>query len=127
MVVLSTVEHVSPKSPIDVQLCCDLVTVKATAHDSHHFHTHQTFSDASVLVIMEETTPFRIEMFHHRIKVITQNNFVLICSDPLLWCVPKPCQQNAPHIITKLPDPLTEGVKHSGLYNYLTPQEYGEG
>uniref|UniRef100_A0A0E9XPF4 Uncharacterized protein n=1 Tax=Anguilla anguilla TaxID=7936 RepID=A0A0E9XPF4_ANGAN len=27
-------------------------------------------------------TPIRIEMFHCRIKVITQNNFVLICSDP---------------------------------------------
>ncbi len=36
------------------------------------------------IVILEETTPVRIEMFHHRIKVITQNNFVLICSDPSL-------------------------------------------
>ena len=47
------------------------------------------FSDPSCpmdgsIVILEETTPIRIEMFHHRIKVITQNNFVLICSDPSL-------------------------------------------
>ena len=45
------------------------------------------FSDPSCpmdggIVILEETTPIRIEMFHHRIKVITQNNFGLICSDP---------------------------------------------
>ncbi len=33
-------------------------------------------------VILEETTPIRIEMFHHRIKVINQNNFVLICINP---------------------------------------------
>ena len=26
------------------------------------------------VVILEETTPIRIEMFHHRIKVITHNN-----------------------------------------------------
>ena len=32
----------------------------------------------------QETTTIRIEMFHHRIKVIAQNNFVLICSDPSL-------------------------------------------
>ena len=47
------------------------------------------FSDPSYpvnwgIVILEETTPIRIEMFHHRTKVITQNNFVLICSDPSL-------------------------------------------
>ncbi len=47
------------------------------------------FSDPSCpadggIVILEETTPIRIEMFHHRIKVTTQNNFVLICSDPSL-------------------------------------------
>ncbi len=47
------------------------------------------FSDPSSCpmdgAILEETTPIRMEMFHHRIKVITQNNFVLICSDPSQW------------------------------------------
>uniref|UniRef100_A0A0E9PRG6 Uncharacterized protein n=1 Tax=Anguilla anguilla TaxID=7936 RepID=A0A0E9PRG6_ANGAN len=47
------------------------------------------FSDPSCPVdegifIMEEITPIRIEIFHHRIKLITQNNFVLICSEPTL-------------------------------------------
>ena len=37
-----------------------------------------------VVVILEETTALRIEMFHHRIKVITQNHFVMICSDSSL-------------------------------------------
>lgn len=32
-------------------------------------------------VILEETTPFRIEMFQHRIKRISHKNFVLICSE----------------------------------------------
>ena len=36
------------------------------------------------IVILEETTPHQIEMFHQRMKVITQNNCVLICSDPSL-------------------------------------------
>ncbi len=36
------------------------------------------------IFIVEKTTPIRIEMFHHRAKVITQNNFVLICSEMLL-------------------------------------------
>lgn len=37
-----------------------------------------------VVVIVEEITPIRTEMFHHRTKVITQNYFVLICSGPCL-------------------------------------------
>ena len=32
------------------------------------------------IVILEDTTPIRVKMFCT--KVITQNNFVLICSDP---------------------------------------------
>ena len=32
----------------------------------------------SDIVILEETTAIRIEMFHHRIKMVSQNNFVLI-------------------------------------------------
>lgn len=34
------------------------------------------------ILILEETTLIRTEMFHHRIKVMTQKNFVLICSGP---------------------------------------------
>ncbi len=44
---------------------------------------------------VEETTPIRIEMFHLRIKVITQNNFIFIFSKRTSG--PKPCQQNASH------------------------------
>ena len=36
------------------------------------------------IVVLEETTHIRIEMFHHRIKVIIQKSFVLIYSDPSL-------------------------------------------
>lgn len=36
------------------------------------------------IVILEVTTPIKIEMFHCRIKTITQNNFVWICSDSIL-------------------------------------------
>ena len=32
-------------------------------------------------VILQETTPLIIEMFHHRIKEMAQNIFILICSD----------------------------------------------
>ncbi len=44
------------------------------------------FSDLSCpldtgIVILEETTPIRRELFHHRSRVTNQNNFVLICSD----------------------------------------------
>ena len=49
----------------------------------------KAFSDPSCpvswgIVILEETTPIRTEMFHQRVNVITQNNFELICSDPSL-------------------------------------------
>ena len=45
------------------------------------------FSDPSCpmdggIVMLEESTAIWIEMLHYRIKVIMQNNFVLICSDP---------------------------------------------
>jgi len=39
-VVRRVVRHVGPKSPIDVQLCWELVTEKANRRDSHHLHTH---------------------------------------------------------------------------------------
>ena len=50
-------------------------------------HVIKWFSDPPcgvVPCIRVETTPIRIEMFHHRIKAITQNELVLICSDPSL-------------------------------------------
>lgn len=42
IVVQSTVYHAGPKSPTGVQLGWDLVSAKATAHDSYHFYPHQT-------------------------------------------------------------------------------------
>lgn len=41
-------------------------------------------------------TPIRIGMLHHGIKLITQNNFVLIYCDPLSKVAsgPEPCQEN---------------------------------
>lgn len=53
-------------------------------------------------VILEETTLIRIEMFHHRIKVIKGTSG------------PNPCQPNSPRSITEPPDPLTVRVKYSG-------------
>ncbi len=47
-------------------------------------------------------TPIRTEMYHHRIKMITQNSFALICSVPGT-SGPKPCQQNARHSIAEPP------------------------
>ncbi len=48
MVVESIVLQVRPKSSIGVQMGWDLVTVKAVAFYSHHFHTHQTIEWAMV-------------------------------------------------------------------------------
>ncbi len=42
MVVESIMLHIGPKSSIGVKLGWDLVTVKAVAFYSHHFHTRQT-------------------------------------------------------------------------------------
>lgn len=42
MVVEKAFKNIGPKFPIVVQLVWDLVTVKAIAYDSHHFHTCQT-------------------------------------------------------------------------------------
>lgn len=64
------------------------------------------------IVILEETTPIRIEVFHHAVKVITQDNNVL-----LTWAQ----------------IPFTVGVKCSGMYRFLglhhtcSGPEYGEG
>lgn len=37
------------------------------------------------IIILEETTPINIEIFHHWMKVITQNNFVVSFS---WWMTP---------------------------------------
>ena len=55
----------------------DPVTVKAIVYSSNQSVTPHP-------IVLEETTSIRIEMFLHRIKIITENNFVLICSDPSL-------------------------------------------
>ena len=54
------------KSPIGVQLDWDLVTVRLKAYDSHQFNPLYSMDGG---IILEDITPTRIEMFHHRIKV----------------------------------------------------------
>lgn len=87
------------------------------------FILFKPFSDASRpidggTVILEETTPITIEMLY---KAITQNNFVLICSDPslrgdkLTQIIPAKCL----HSITEPSRPLTVIVERSGLYCFL--------
>lgn len=57
------------------------------------------------IVILEEITPNRIEIFHPRTTVIT-HNFRVICSDlPLREVSNKP--EKASRNIPVLPDPLT--------------------
>lgn len=46
-------------------------------------------------VIVEETTPIRMDIFYQKIKVIRQNSFVLIHSDSKETSGPKLWQQNA--------------------------------
>lgn len=62
----------------------------------------------------EKVAPIRMEMFHCRLKVITQNNFVLI------WLYvnrsgSKPCKKNVPYSLKESRDRLTAGVKGSAL------------
>lgn len=50
------------------------------------YHNQQTIREPlcsvdEYIVIMEEKTPIRAEMFHCRIKFINQNNFALIVDD----------------------------------------------
>lgn len=59
-----------------------LVTVKPIAHDSYDIII-RTFSESSCPVdvgrgIVELSTPIRIEMFYDKVKLISQNNFILI-------------------------------------------------
>lgn len=70
-------------------------TVKVLSYDSHHYHTHPSNHSLTptcpidgVIVVLEEAISIRIEMFHHRIKVTTQNDFVLICVDLYLLVDP---------------------------------------
>lgn len=63
-------------------------------------------------VILKDTTPVKLELFHHRINVISQENlidFQLLFS--LLW--PKPYQYL--HSVIKLPGSYTVWVKLSDL------------
>lgn len=50
--------------------------MNSIAYDLHQF----PFSELSYPVDGEESSPARIEVFHHRIKVISLKNIVLICS-----------------------------------------------
>lgn len=73
------------------------------------------------------TLSIRVDMFHHMIKVITQNNRVFI----LQWAFPLRAQvypnhpsKVPPHSLTEPPDPLTIEVRRSlcrrGLLHYWT-------
>lgn len=75
----TSISYISPKSPIAVQLGWD-VTVKVIVYGLPHFHAHQSIQ---WLVILEESMPVRVEMFHRKIKVISLKSLVLICSDTL--------------------------------------------
>lgn len=50
----------------------------------------------SIFMLEEKTLHIRIGMFHHRIKVVSQENIVFICSDPFLcrdkWISTKPAE-----------------------------------
>lgn len=73
-------------------------------------------------IILEETTPIRIEMLYHRIKVWSLRTtfywFAVTLSCKGITG-PKPWQQNAAYSRAELSDHLPEWVKHSGLYHSL--------
>lgn len=60
-------------------------------------------------------------MYSHRIKIIFQNNFVLLCSDSCLYGGPKPWQQNGPHSTTVSLDSLCGGQAFEGFSFNLSP------
>lgn len=104
-------EHITPKSPtgVVVQSSQHVVVLKCPRRPQHMIHIIFIFKPSASLPL-----PIRIERFHHRINMIVQNNFVLICSDtsckddkwiqtmtskcpqsvteppdvPFLWCTP---------------------------------------
>lgn len=74
------------------------------------------------IVTLEETPPIMIEMFHHSVKVITRNNFVLISSDrPLYggkWTKIMPAKGPQQHIrATRSPQLRGQGFRC--MKNYL--------
>lgn len=77
-------QYVGPKSPIDVKLGCNLVTAKVIAYDSHYFHTrrpHQwPLGPCGWWHYFFLKRPLPSGMFHHKLREITQNVSVLICS-----------------------------------------------
>lgn len=77
MMVKSAVYNINPKF-LDVQLSWDLVTLKNKACAFMVF----IFISGSMTerMVVLETTRSRIEMLHYKIKVISLNHFVLICS-----------------------------------------------
>lgn len=115
-------------APVGVQLGWDLVSVKSIANESDDFHTHQTTqwplmpTDGGI-VILEENTFIKIEIFHHRLKVIDYKTLywfalTLLCKGKIRL---KLCQQNAPSSKTEPPDPLTVCIRHSGVSFNLSP------
>ena len=58
--------------------------MKFVQYDVYHFQTQLTVCVLCHWAILGDKTAMKIEMFHHRIKVITQINFVLICRETLL-------------------------------------------
>lgn len=72
--------RVTPKSPIGVQLGCDLQTVKAIAYDLH-FHPQKTIQWVLIpsgLGRGHHDGRHQETMFHNRIQLISQKNFFLL-------------------------------------------------
>lgn len=67
------------------------------------------FSWAGDRVIVEGSDPMGMERFYHRMMVITQNNFIVISSDPSLWGDEWTHHANkmlpSAHSVTEPPDP----------------------
>lgn len=59
------------------------MTMKDTAYRFHRTHSMSKCFVDGAWVIVEETTPTRKDMFHHRIKMISQMMFVLTYSDSI--------------------------------------------
>lgn len=77
----------------------------------HHWHSHR-----SIRWPLEETVPFRTEIFHYWIKGHQLINIILICSNPSKRTRrPNPRQQKANTINNKLY--LPSGVKCEGVRN----------
>lgn len=71
---------------VHVTLACQFQEIPFWTHllvySTHFVAPKQTIQWPFDFPFDGETSPFRIDIFHPRIKVIPRNNFVLICSDP---------------------------------------------